>query len=195
MPASCSFPGKTTMKRLLSHFCLSLGLVFCLSGAVQADEKSHRQAAEDLMAATQADQMINAVYAQVDGSFANMVRQMKLSPEQMAIAEKHMKRSTQVMREEITWAKLKPEITAAYVSVFTEDELKQLIAFYNSPIGKKMVEKMPELMRASMQISQAHMQKILPRIQVISQEMVQELKAQQEKKPAAPADKKAKPAK
>ena len=180
------------MKRLLALFALAL----CFATSAQADDKTHRQAAEDLMAATKADQTVNAVYAQMDGMFANMVRQMKLSPEQLAIAEKHMKRSAQLVRDEVTWAKMKPEIVGAYVSVFSEDDLKQLLAFYNSPNGKKMVENMPDLMRASMQISQAHMQQLLPKIQTISQDMVKELQAQQakaaaEKKPAAEKKEKA----
>ncbi|MRR50463.1 MAG: DUF2059 domain-containing protein [Rhodocyclaceae bacterium] len=182
------------MKRLLSLLALAL----CFATSAQADDKTHRQAAEDLMAATKADQAVNAVYAQMDGMFVNMVRQMKLSPEQLAIAEKHFKRSAQMVREEVTWAKLKPEVINAYVRLFTEDELKQLQAFYQSPIGKKWVEKSPELNQALMQIAQAQIQHILPKAQVVSQEMVKELQALQEKsatdkKPAA--DKKEKAAK
>jgi len=34
-----------------------------------------------------------------------------------------------------------------YAEMFTEAELKQLIDFYNSPLGKKVISKIPELMQ------------------------------------------------
>jgi hypothetical protein len=38
-----------------------------------------------------------------------------------------------------------------YASTYTTDEIHQLTAFYNSPVGQKMVAKSPELMGRSMQ--------------------------------------------
>lgn len=44
------------------------------------------------------------------------------------------------------------KIAIIYDKHFTEDELKEIIAFYESPIGKKMVKEMPELMKESMEV-------------------------------------------
>jgi len=35
---------------------------------------------------------------------------------------------------------------AEYAQAFSEDELDQLLAFYNSPVGRKVITKQPELM-------------------------------------------------
>lgn len=45
-------------------------------------------------------------------------------------------------------------IVPVYEKHYTEDEIDQLILFYQSPIGKKMVEKMPLVMQESMEIGQ-----------------------------------------
>ena len=37
-----------------------------------------------------------------------------------------------------------------YAETFTEDELKQLISFYSSPLGKKISSKSPEIVQKCM---------------------------------------------
>ena len=47
------------------------------------------------------------------------------------------------------------DVTARlYVRHFTLEEMNQLIAFYQTPIGQKMLAKLPSLTRESMQIGQ-----------------------------------------
>ena len=149
-----------------------------------SDDASSRKAAEELLTVTQADKMIDAVYSQMDVMFANMAKNMGITEAQKPIAEKYMKRITQLMREELVWDKLKTQMVGAYVAVYTEDEIKEITAFYKSPAGVKMIAKMPELMQASMQITQNQMQQIMPKIQALSQEMAAELNTLKRKKPA-----------
>ena len=54
------------------------------------------------------------------------------------------------------------ELVPLYAETYTLDEIRQLTAFYASPLGQKMQAKMPELMGRSMQISQRVM---MPRLQ------------------------------
>ena len=41
-----------------------------------------------------------------------------------------------------------------YAQLFTEDELNQLIKFYNSPLGKKVASKVPEVLQKAMLMDQ-----------------------------------------
>jgi hypothetical protein len=54
------------------------------------------------------------------------------------------------------------EMVPLYAETYTLDEIRQLTAFYASPLGQKMQANMPTLMSRSMQISQRVM---MPRIQ------------------------------
>jgi hypothetical protein len=54
------------------------------------------------------------------------------------------------------------EMVPLYAETYTLDEIRQLSAFYASPLGQKMQANMPMLMQRSMQISQRVM---MPRIQ------------------------------
>ena len=64
-----------------------------------------------------------------------------------------------------------------YASVYSEEELRELAGFYNSPLGQKFVRKMPELMTATMQMTQEMMLDFVPRMQEIEAELQAELKA------------------
>ena len=44
---------------------------------------------------------------------------------------------------EIKWEDIKPKMVEIYVQQFTEPELKDLYAFYQSPTGQKAIEKLP----------------------------------------------------
>jgi hypothetical protein len=54
------------------------------------------------------------------------------------------------------------EMVPLYAETYTLDEIRQLTAFYKSPLGQKIQATMPVLMKRSMEISQRVM---LPRIQ------------------------------
>ena len=68
-----------------------------------------------------------------------------------------------------------------YAEVFTEQELRELADFYTSPIGKKYVEKQPEMAQAAMKITGEMMRELMPRIKEISSKtQVEETEAQEE---------------
>lgn len=58
------------------------------------------------------------------------------------------------MNKYFTWDLLKDKIAAIYANEFTEDELKQITAFYNSPVGQKVGQKLPSLMQQGMMVGQ-----------------------------------------
>ena len=52
-------------------------------------------------------------------------------------------------------AKLLEDIAAIYARHFTVDEMRQLIAFYRTPLGQKFLDKMPTITQESMNAGQA----------------------------------------
>lgn len=51
-------------------------------------------------------------------------------------------------------------LVPVYKKYFTEADLKEMIAFYNSPVGKKFAQKSPAIMKESMIIGQEWGRKI-----------------------------------
>ena len=83
------------------------------------------------------------------------------------------------------WPKLKPDMVKLYTTNFSESELKDLVAFYQSPLGKKVLEKMPQLTQQSAQMTQAKLESAVPVVNKLLADMTAELEPA-----AAPATKK-----
>lgn len=60
------------------------------------------------------------------------------------------------------------EIVPLYARHFTADEMRQLAAFYRTPVGAKALEKMPQLMGEGMRIGQKVVE---PRVQKLMREL------------------------
>ena len=63
------------------------------------------------------------------------------------------------------WASLKDDMAKLYMANFSESELNELNKFYQTPLGKKTVQKMPTLMTKGAEIGQKRVQEHLPELQ------------------------------
>lgn len=54
------------------------------------------------------------------------------------------------------------ELAQVYIDEFTEAEIDEILAFYNTPVGKKMRDVTPELTRKGMEIGQQWGQELQP---------------------------------
>ena len=54
--------------------------------------------------------------------------------------------------EDIDRSKMMSDIKKVYVGVFTENEIREIIKFYQTPTGQKFLEKSPEMMKLTAQI-------------------------------------------
>jgi len=145
-----------------------------------AQDQSHIDAARELMDLMNADQAIEQSYDQVYPHLAGMADQLGITEEQRPVFERYLEKMVAAMKEEMSWEKMEPHIVKAYVSVYSEAELRELSGFYASPLGQKFVAKMPELMEATMQMTQEMMQDFIPRMQEIQEEMMTELMVEEE---------------
>jgi hypothetical protein len=60
------------------------------------------------------------------------------------------------MTEDIKWTELEPKIVDLYVRDFTESELREVIAFYQTPTGQKALKNLPLLMAECAKIGQEY---------------------------------------
>jgi hypothetical protein len=150
-------------------------LVLCFSSFALADISSHRQAAEEVLLLTNADKLMDPLGQQIQQMQIRQLQQMNLPPEAYEFAQKYLKRINDIMTRELQWEKMKDDYIDLYVDIFSEPEIRELIEFYKTPLGKKVIEKTPLLMQKSMQLGQQRATKIMPEIQAISNEMIQEL--------------------
>ena len=75
-----------------------------------------------------------------------------------------------LMKMEMNWETLKPSFVRLYMNTFNQEELDGLASFYGSTAGQAFIKKMPEIIRGSMEISQAQMKTLMPKLMQIVQE-------------------------
>jgi hypothetical protein len=68
-------------------------------------------------------------------------------------------------QENFNWETMKPKLAKLYADNYTEAELKDIIAFYQTPTGQKTIEKMPVLMQQSLVLSMSGVQANMPEFQ------------------------------
>ncbi len=68
-------------------------------------------------------------------------------------------------KKEIRAEDIENMIIPIYDKYYTENDIEQLIAFYNSPIGKKMISTMPQVIQESMVVGQNWGKQIIEKIQ------------------------------
>ena len=143
------------MKRSLATLlCISLFAV-AAHAAEPSPGGTHYKAAEKLLTLMDMetvlrrsiDEMLKAQIAQNPGiaPFEAVMRQFLM---------KHM-----------SWDSLKADTIEIYMAEFTEKELEELNRFYQTEVGKKMVDKMPTLMGKGAELGAKRVQEHMPELQ------------------------------
>ncbi len=164
------------MRRILAA---TIVCAFALVTIVSAEEAEKRALAEELLDGMDMQQTIEKSFEMVKQMIPTQLKQMNVS--ENASSDKFqdaMQKMMDLIMKEISWEKLKDDYIAIYAETFTEEELSGLVTFYKSSIGRKLAEKQPELMKRSMQISQEQIMELMPKIQKLTQEMMEQETAQ-----------------
>jgi hypothetical protein len=92
-------------------------------------------------------------------------------------------------QENFKWEEMRPQLAKLYAAAFTEAELAQIIAFYETPTGQKTLAKLPSLTQQSMALSLSGVQANMPEFQRRVGALIQDYqkKAAQAAAAAAPA--------
>lgn len=158
----------------LRAICTAVALV-CASGQVFADTASHNASAENFLMLAHADKLGTPVYMQVQQMFQQRFDESKAPASKKALLETYQAKANAALDQSIGWDKLKPDMVKLYTANFTEQELKDLVAFYQSPLGKKVLTKMPELTQQSAQLTQGKLEAAVPVVNKLLADMTNEL--------------------
>lgn len=149
------------MKTFLNVFCravlalspLLLPPATFAAPSQPATQPSHnqieaKQAAEALFKALDyAKSYDETIQRLVDSQIQQMPVLAPYKPEMLAFLNKYM-----------SWDSIKDEVIVMYSETFTAQELQELAAFYQTPLGKKALKKMPELVAKGAAMGQQRVQ-------------------------------------
>jgi hypothetical protein len=132
---------------------------------------------------TNADQMIQQMLGQFEGAFSqgfknslSAIPNAANQPGLQADVDSFRKQLFGVVREQLSYARLKPELIKLYDETFTVQELSGINAFYESPAGQAYLAKIPELTKKSSQMGVNLMSAAMPQIQKMTADWTEEMK-------------------
>jgi hypothetical protein len=155
---------------------VSILAALTLAPTLMADEASHREAAYRYLEASQARRSLDQAMSMVETMIAQQMDSLDLPAAGQEISSEIRKDMLTRLSDMLRWEEMSEFLVATYVDVFSEKELLGLAEFYQSELGRKVLEKQPELMQKSMAWTQQRMQEYMPTLLQSIEEATAELR-------------------
>ena len=159
------------MKRVAAIFLMGCSLT------AWADEAAHRKLAEELMGLTQTEISVRNWRKRIEGQAQEVIDEAMQGrrPEQLGEAQRQAvrrftERGGQVLDGGLNWSRLKEPLARLYMETFTESETRELVAFYRTPTGQKMLSGLPALSEGIARIVRGQVDGMRSQLQGISQD-------------------------
>ncbi|WAW10874.1 DUF2059 domain-containing protein [Oxalobacter vibrioformis] len=161
------------MKRLMIFILAA----FVSCGALaQTSQPASKASIEQLLEITETKQMYEATMQEmtkmVDQSTARIMN--RIPPEKQGKFKKAMAQLDTIIKEEMSWDKMKSQYVQIYMETFTQQEIDDLAAFYQTPSGKSFIKKQPLVIQRTSAISQEKMGVMMERFSNMMQQVMAE---------------------
>ena len=166
------------MKKALMVTFIVFGIAVSVASA---DQESHRLATLKLLEVTNAQKMLDHLTTSIKTVMEQQFASLDLTPEGQEVMQEVKEELMTWFSGFFVWEQIRDLYIDIYIEVFTEEEINELVAFYQTPLGQKLLAKMPVLMQVSMQRTQAIMQKRMPEFQRRLLKSIAELKRKYKK--------------
>jgi hypothetical protein len=161
-------------------------LVVATTTAYAVDNPPSEASIKQLLEASHAHKILDTMLAQMDGFMKQAMQQatqgQSLTPEVKKDIDKRQAEMMSIFKEALDWSKLEAMYVRVYQKSFTQSEIDNLIAMYQTPGGQTLLNKMPIVLQNTMTEMQQIMRPMVERIQKMQQEVLAEIRAEQAKK-------------
>ena len=152
------------MRRILVALTLFSAAVACRA------EPPSTESIEALLVATKSEAIMESVNANMENNLRQGMAQTmagkKITPKLQHFLDNAPRQFAEAMREELSWATLKPMYVQLYQESFTQEEVDGLIAFYRSPAGEALTNKMPLVMQKTMLLVQSRVASMMEKMRI-----------------------------
>jgi len=158
-------------KSLLSFFFL----ISCSSTAF-ADELTHRKLAEEFMVLTGVEQLMDQTFKNLKESQLKKISALAYpgkTPEKDKILYARMQA---YLDRKLVWSNFRIAYTDVYKTVFSEEELRAMVAFYASPVGRKVQSNGLELRKKVLESTQIQLKDFGLEVKKIEKDFISEQK-------------------
>ncbi len=121
------------------------------------------------------DSMMAQVYAGADETNAMIAQQFELSGDALEAFNEAMDTTYGMLKEKTHYEMMEDIYILSYSEILTQEEVDGLIAFYSTPAGQALVNKMPLIMQKNMIRTQEYLQPVMEEVQKKTDELLQSM--------------------
>ncbi|ENX41074.1 DUF2059 domain-containing protein [Acinetobacter sp. NIPH 2100] len=141
-----------------------------------------KESVKELLKITKSEQFLGQMSQQINSMMHSSIEKItqgrKLTTKQELAVVNYTQELGKIMQEELTWAKLEPEMIKIYAEEFNQEEIDGMIKFYKTPVGQSTIDKMPIVMQKSMQVGYKQMDAITPKIMQAADKLAKDMQAE-----------------
>lgn len=166
------------MTKLL--LCL-LPVLWLASPAHAVDtDAAQRAAAERFLRLARAEGMTAPLYDQVGRLMHARFAQLGGSLQYEDVLRDYQQQARALLDQELAWETLREPLIELYLPLFTTEEFEQLSAFYESEVGRRLMDNLQMLSSESMAlVNQRWEQRLAPRMQDLLEQMADDIEQRQ----------------
>jgi hypothetical protein len=147
-----------------------LALTLIATGLLaSAQEPSKEAKIVRVLALMKAEALTDQVFEQMKAETA-AISAPNASEQERAHAREVQAKILNLVKDRMSWEKMRPVYVKMYSETFTDEEIDGMLAFYQSPAGRAMLEKMPQLVSKIMALAQSQMAALMPEIERLIKE-------------------------
>jgi len=165
------------VKRTLTTLAL---LALPVAAALAQDAKPTEESVRRLFEVMHTSQMIDTVMSQMDASLRESLERATggrpLNAQQQQIHDDMRAKILGMLKEELNWSHLEPQLVEVYRNIFTSGEIDAMLRFYDSPSGRSVVAKLPQATQQMMQLTQERVRTLIPRIVEVQKDAAQRIR-------------------
>ena len=170
------------MKKVILGLALVLSSFCAFAQTSQtANAVPSTESLEELMRLTKADQVMDSIVplieTQMRAAVQTSVGSKPMTGDQKQFLDSFVTKMTVLLKDELSWNNFKDINLQIHRETYNQSEVDGMIAFYKTPTGQAMINKMPLLMQKSMGLMQQRMGPMMQRIQAAAAESIREAQA------------------
>ncbi|PJK11700.1 hypothetical protein CO614_07020 [Lysobacteraceae bacterium NML120232] len=141
---------ESDMKRLLFAPIIALGMSIAPAYAAPPSEQDLEKLMRVMDAEKIVDQMVPVIMSQTNQMLEQSLQSSGADEKARVDAQRVLASQEQALRKMLAWSKLKPIYVRVYADTLSDKEVQALTAFYESPEGRSLMQKLPQIMQSTL---------------------------------------------
>ena len=173
------------------RYGITFALVAAFALSVQAQQPTESSILEmlndlqvDKLLTQAVKQMNDGIVKAMDQKIQSTMEGRQLTAEQTAAIDKFRTKFSKTIESELSFGKIRGIYVQCYKETFTQQEVDGILAFYNSPSGKAITQKYPQVMQKAQSLMQTKMGSLSEGVGKDMEQLVKDLE-KGEAKPAS----------